>query len=73
MKRDYLSILDLSIDETREVIKLGYEFKTNFRKGLYFENLLRNKTIALIFEKPSLRTIATFQIAIINLEDTHYI
>jgi ornithine carbamoyltransferase len=67
MKRDYLSILDLSIDETKEVIKLGYEFKRNFRKGIYFENLLRNKTIALIFEKPSLRTIATFQIAINQL------
>lgn len=67
MKRDYLSILDLSIDETKEVIKLGYEFKRNFRKGCYFENLLRNKTIALIFEKPSLRTIATFQIAINQL------
>jgi ornithine carbamoyltransferase len=67
MKRDYLSVLSLSIEETMEIIKLGYDFKMNFRKGIYFENILNNKTIALIFEKPSLRTIATFQIAINQL------
>lgn len=66
-KRDYLSILDLSIEETREVINLGYHYKMEFKKGKYYENVLNNKTIALIFEKPSLRTIATFQIAITQL------
>ncbi len=67
VKKDYLSVLDLSIDETMEVIRQGYEFKRNFRKGIYFDNILKNRTLALIFEKPSLRTITTFQIAISQL------
>ncbi|MCS7245379.1 MAG: ornithine carbamoyltransferase [candidate division WOR-3 bacterium] len=66
-KRDYLSILDLSIEETREVINLGFHYKMEFKKGKFLENVLNNRTIALIFEKPSLRTIATFQIAITQL------
>jgi ornithine carbamoyltransferase len=66
-KRDYLSVLDLSIEQTKEVIKQGLEYKRAFRRGIYYENILNNKTIALIFEKPSLRTIATFQIAIQQL------
>ncbi|MEO0202216.1 MAG: ornithine carbamoyltransferase [candidate division WOR-3 bacterium] len=67
MKRDYLSILDLTIEQTMEVIKQALEYKRTFRKGIYYENILNKKSIALIFEKPSLRTIATFQLAINQL------
>ncbi len=67
MKKDYLSVLDLSPEETKEVLRLGYELKREYRMGIRFKNLLHNRTIALIFEKPSLRTLATFQIGIHQL------
>lgn len=67
MKRDYLSVIDLTPEETKEVLRLGYELKREYRMGVRFRDILNNRTIALIFEKPSLRTLATFQIGIHQL------
>ncbi len=62
-KRDFLSVTDLGIEDARRVIELGESLKSE-RKVL---NLFEGKPFALIFEKPSLRTRTTFEIAIHEL------
>ncbi len=67
MKKDYISVLDLTKEETKEVLRISSYMKRNFHMGKRMENVLNGRTIALIFEKPSLRTLATFQIGITQL------
>ena len=61
-KRDFISITDLSPDETRRLIERAAHGKSH--KGL---NPLAGKSVALLFEKPSLRTKASFQVAVEQL------
>ena len=63
MKKDFLSILDLSVEEARELI----DFSLKVKKGRVNEKTLDGKVLALIFEKPSLRTRVTFERAIYDL------
>jgi len=63
MKRDYLSVTDLTKDETMALIKRAIELKKESYRGRELEG----KTFALIFEKPSLRTRTTFEVAIYHL------
>jgi len=58
MKKDFLSITDLS---NREVYHL-VESAVYLKERRYF-NILENKTLALLFEKPSLRTRVSFELA----------
>ena len=62
MKRDFLSINDLSPTEIHQIIQRAKTLKehpTNLS--------LNGKTIALLFEKPSLRTKVSFQVGIHQL------
>lgn len=61
--RDYLSVLDLSPEEHQRLILRAVELK----KSAYRGEELRGKTFALIFEKPSLRTRTTFEVALDHL------
>ena len=63
MKKDFLSILDLSVEEAHELI----DFSLKVKKGKVKEKTLDGKVLALIFEKPSLRTRVTFERAIYDL------
>ncbi|MEO0257820.1 MAG: ornithine carbamoyltransferase [candidate division WOR-3 bacterium] len=63
MRKDFLSILDLSIDEAHELI----DFSLKVKKGKVKDKVLEDKVIALIFEKPSLRTRVTFERAVYDL------
>ncbi len=63
MKRDYLSVTDLTKDETMALIERAIELKKESYRGRELEG----KTFALIFEKPSLRTRTTFEVAIYHL------
>jgi len=56
MKRDLLSITDLS---AKEVEKLLYD-AARLKKSPFKPNALRGKTVALVFEKPSTRTLVSF-------------
>jgi ornithine carbamoyltransferase len=58
--RDYLGVRDLSPDELQHVVDLAAELKARLRDGGH-PPLLRGKILALVFEKPSLRTRATFE------------
>jgi len=61
-KRDLISITDLSPEETRELVMRGAEGKS--RRG---QSPLAGKSVALLFEKPSLRTKVSFQVAVEQL------
>ncbi len=61
--RDVLSIADLSPDEVDTILKTALSLK---RDG-GGHDLLRGKTLALIFEKPSLRTRVSFDVAMQEL------
>lgn len=64
--RDLLSVNDLSTDEVRGIFELTREIKT----GRNMTNA-QNKTLALVFEKPSLRTRVTFGVAMNRLGGQH--
>src|SRR5271169_6888213 len=56
MKRDLLSITDIS---AKEVEQLLYD-SARLKKSPFKPNALRGKTVALVFEKPSTRTLVSF-------------
>jgi ornithine carbamoyltransferase len=60
--KDFLSVADLSAAETESIIKKAIEMK---RKAA--PQLLSKKVLALLFEKPSLRTRVSFEVAINQL------
>ena len=62
VKRDLLSVADFSTAEIKELINLATEMK----KGMP-SRVLDGKAIALLFEKPSLRTRVSFEMAIHQL------
>ncbi|MCS7057813.1 MAG: ornithine carbamoyltransferase [Meiothermus sp.] len=62
--RDFLSNLDLSPAEYRAVLDTAHAMKRGEFKGL---KPLEGQTLAMIFEKPSLRTRTTFEVAMNQL------
>jgi ornithine carbamoyltransferase len=60
--KDLLSVADLSALDIQELISDAVEIKA---KG--WNNILKGKTLALLFEKPSLRTRASFEMAMRQL------
>jgi len=64
--RDLLSLAELSSDEFTGLLESGLQLKRNWKAGVRPE-LLKHKTIAMIFEKQSLRTRSTFDIAMSQL------
>jgi len=69
--RDLLSINDLTSAEVRAVIDLAMEQKKELASGVR-KRPLADKTFALYFEKPSLRTRVSFQVGITQLGGTGY-
>ncbi|MCH8226229.1 MAG: ornithine carbamoyltransferase, partial [Chloroflexi bacterium] len=61
-KRDFLSIADLTGEETRQILRRSREMKANGSV-----QSLAGKSIALLFEKASLRTRVSFQVGIQQL------
>lgn len=66
MKRDFLSIFDLKKDEISSIFDLTTKLKESQKKGIEHK-LLKDKTMAMIFEKPSLRTRVTFETGMTQL------
>src|SRR6188768_3835307 len=65
--KDFLSILDLRPGELDAILDLAAAFKHERAAGVDHDQVLRRQQIALIFEKPSLRTRTTFTIAVREL------
>ena len=64
MQKDFISIHDITQYEFHELLDLAREIKENPEK---FRKKLKNKVLAMIFEKPSLRTRMTFEVGMIEL------
>jgi ornithine carbamoyltransferase len=62
MKKDFLSVSDFSPQEIKQVIEQAMTLKEEDSA-----HLLSGKTLALLFEKPSLRTRVSFEIAMHQL------
>ncbi len=62
--RDFLSNLDLNFDEYHAVLNTAHAMKRGAFKSA---RPLEGRTLAMIFEKPSLRTRTTFEVAMVQL------
>jgi ornithine carbamoyltransferase len=63
--RSLLTILDLTPDELQSLIVLAAELKN--RRRAEQSSLLRGRTLAMLFEKPSLRTRVSFEVGMAQL------
>ena len=68
-KRDLLSLDDLSREEIGKIFSLSQRLKRAQKSGRA-HRLLAGKTLALVFEKPSLRTRVSFETGIFQLGGT---
>jgi ornithine carbamoyltransferase len=64
MKKDLISIKDLSVKEINEIFLLTDKLKKNKAR---FSKALKGKTLALIFQKPSNRTRVSFEVGMFQL------
>ncbi|HEK84791.1 MAG: ornithine carbamoyltransferase [Candidatus Saccharicenans sp.] len=64
MKKDFITIHDLSIYEFNEIMDLTEKMKKNPGK---YRKMLKDKILAMIFQKPSLRTRMTFEVGMLQL------
>jgi ornithine carbamoyltransferase len=64
--KDFLSIDRCSTQELIELLELSAELKKLYKKGKR-DLCLSGKTLAMLFEKPSLRTRLSFQVAVTDL------
>jgi ornithine carbamoyltransferase len=63
----FLSVLDFDHATLEACLRLAAEMKTARAAGVRHDRPLEGRHVALLFEKPSLRTRATFQIAVREL------
>jgi len=66
MKRDFLDLVSLSSDEFQGLLTLAARMKAELKIGIEHPHL-RGKTLAMIFQKPSLRTRITFETGMAQL------
>jgi len=62
--QDFISIHDLTLYEFHEILDLAREMKKNPNR---FRQRLKNKVLAMIFQKPSLRTRVSFEVGMLEL------
>ena len=69
MQKQFLSAADLSRDEAEALLSRAALLKQEWRAtgGLHAGAPLRGKTLAMVFEKPSLRTRVAFEAGITQL------
>jgi ornithine carbamoyltransferase len=66
--RDLLSVADLSADEVRRVFRTATALKDEFRAARrHARPPLPGRTLAMLFQKPSLRTRVTFEAGMVQL------
>jgi len=64
VNKDFISIHDLSLYEFHELMDLTAKMKADPRHS---RKALKNKVLAMIFQKPSLRTRMTFEVGMLGL------
>ncbi len=63
----FLNIAESDADELRHVLDVGRELKEQFKRTRRNDPLLQGQVLALVFEKPSLRTRVSFTVAMAHL------
>lgn len=66
MNKDLISLRDLSAEEIWGILNTAQHLKRELKAGLV-RHLLKDKTLAMIFQKPSLRTRVSFEVAMTQL------
>lgn len=66
-KQDFLSVTDFSAKQMLQVIGIASKLKKQLKTKGANSPILKNKTLIMIFEKPSLRTHASFEIGMTQL------
>src|SRR5438309_9601310 len=64
--KDLLTLNELSKNELLEIINNGIKLKKDLKRGIH-KPLLKNKTLARIFQKPSTRTRVSFETGMFQL------
>ena len=64
--KDLLTLEELTKDELSKIIDLAIKLKKDLKKGKN-QPLLKNKTLAMIFQKPSTRTRVSFEVGMFQL------
>lgn len=67
--KDVVSLADLTTEEIYEILETARNLKLEHRAGVKHE-MLAGKTLALIFQKPSLRTRVSFETGMTQLGGT---
>lgn len=65
--KDFLSITDLTAEQIESLVKKAIALKADLKKNGGHSQLLQNKSMAMIFDKPSLRTRLSFEIGMTQL------
>ena len=65
--KHFLSLADLTPDEVHNLLDQARQLKTEFQKTGQNRPLLKNKSLALLFLKPSLRTRVSFEMGMVHL------
>lgn len=66
MKKDFIAIHDWTTEEIQALFKLALDLKEKQKKGIE-HHLLKGKTLAMIFQKPSARTRISFETGMVQL------
>jgi ornithine carbamoyltransferase len=66
MMKDFISIADLTADQIWGILSRARELKDEWHKGGN-QPLLKGKVLGMIFQKPSLRTRVSFDVAMLHL------
>ena len=68
-KKDFLTLKDLCKEEILSILELSKDLKRELKNGRS-PHLLKGKTLAMIFQKPSTRTRLSFETGIVQLGGT---
>ncbi|HIH36446.1 MAG TPA: ornithine carbamoyltransferase [Methanocellales archaeon] len=61
---NFISMADMSLEDITDILDKAEDMKGKRKQGV---DLLRNKSLAMLFEKPSTRTRASFEVAMTDL------
>ncbi|MEM3615375.1 MAG: ornithine carbamoyltransferase [Candidatus Methanomethylicia archaeon] len=65
--RDLLTLQEFTSEELWKIIKLAEKLKAEYYAGEKIKELLKGKTLGMIFQKPSTRTRISFEVAMYQL------
>jgi ornithine carbamoyltransferase len=69
-KSDFISMADASVDQLRHFLDVAHRCKKQFQETRRTPQVCEGQTLACIFEKPSLRTRVSFEVAMYDLGGT---